>query len=133
MRQFTNRFVVVALVLVLFSSAMAGTSIKLGATFPGWDRVRSGPTFDAATDLARGYARQIGHVCTMPEVFVRERSTSIITALVFYQTYLPHGASERVLLDGIDQRVALISSRTLFSDVLSVMVSTRSGVVLVLC
>ena len=133
MRQFANRFVVVALFLVLFSSAMAGTSIKLGATFPGWDRVRSGPTFDAATDLARGYGRQIGHVCTMPEVFVRERSTSIITALVYYQTYLPHGASERVLLDGIDQRVALISSRTMFSDVLSVMVSTRSGVVLVLC
>jgi hypothetical protein len=133
MRQLANRFVVVALVLVLFSSAMAGTSIKLGATFPGWDRVRSGTTFDAATDLTRGYARQIGHICTMPEVFVRERSTSIITALVFYQTYLPYGASERVLLDGIDQRVALISSRTMFSDVLSVMVSTRSGVVLVLC
>ncbi len=133
MTQFVSRFAVIVLVLALFSSALAGTSIKLGATFPGWDRVRSGPTFDAATDLARGYARQIGHVCTMPEVFVRERSTSIITALVFYQSFLPHGATERVLLDGIDQRVALISSRTLLSGVLSVMASTRSGVVLVLC
>ena len=133
MRHLGARLIILLLALAFLSSANAGTSIKLGTTFPGWDRVRSGPTFDAATDLARGYARQIGHVCTMPEVFVRERSTSIITALVFYQGFLPYGASERVLLDSIDQRVAMISSRTLVFGVLSVMVSTRSGVVLVLC
>lgn len=133
MNPFVNRFAVIVLVLAIVSSASASTSLKLGATLPGWDRVRSGPAFDAATDLARGYGRQIGHVCTLPEVFIRGSSTSIITALVFYQSFLPHGASERVLLDGIDQRVAMISSRTLVSGVLSVMAATRSGVVLVLC
>ena len=133
MRQFVNRLLLLVLVLTFASVAFAGTSVKLGATFPGWDQIRSGPTHGAASDLARGYARQIGHVCTMPEVFIRERSTSVITALVFYQSFLPYGASERVLLDGIDQRVALISLRSRASDVLSVIVATRSGVVLVLC
>lgn len=133
MLQVAARTLFAALLLSLTASALAGTSIKLGATFPGWDRERSGPTFDAATDLARGYGRQVGHLCTMPEVFVRERSTSIITALVFYETYLPYGATERVLLDSVTQRVALISSRMLMTDVMSVMIATRSGVVLVLC
>ena len=124
-----------ALVLLLSSvaGASAATSLKLGAVFPGWDQVRSGPTYDAAGSLARDYARQIGHFCGMPEVFVRERTTSIVTALVFYEGFLPFGASERMLLNSVDQRVTLVSSRTLMADVLSVMVATRSGVVLVLC
>ena len=69
----------------------------------------------------------------MPEVFERERTPSIVTALGFYEGFLPIGASERVLLDSFDQRVALVSSRTMPLDALSVMVATRSGVVLVLC
>ena len=127
------RVLLIALLLSLAASTLAGTSLKLSTTLPGWDRERSGPTFDAATDLARGYARQLGRVCSMPEVFVRDQSSSIRTALLFYENYLPYGAIERVLLDGATQRVALIASRMLITDVMSVMLATRSGVVLVLC
>jgi hypothetical protein len=126
--------VLVALIACLsLGSALAGVSIKLGAVFPGWDVLRSGSLHAAATDLARDYSRQISHVCFSPEVFLRESSTSLITARIFYDGYLPVGASEHVLLDDFDQRVTLVSGRTVLSDVLSIMVVTRSGVVLILC
>ncbi len=126
---------VLALVTLLLacSVALAGTSIKLGAVFPGWDQVRSGSLYNSASDVARDYSRQIAHVCIRPEVFVRDRSTTIMSAKLYYEMYLPFGSNERVLLENRDVRVAMISTRTSFSDVLSVMVPTRSGVVLILC
>ena len=129
-----KRFVLVASVAAivgLTSIAWAGVSITLGSVFPGWDKIRSGSVHAAATDLARGYARDVRHSCTMPEVFVRDRASSIRSALIFYEPYLPRGSSEQVLLDRRDQRVAMINHRT--RDVLSVMVATSGGVVLILC
>ena len=126
---------VLALVTLLLacSVALAGTSIKLGAVFPGWDQVRSGSLYNSASDVARDYSRQIAHVCIRPEVFVRDRSTTIMSAKLYYEMYLPFGSNERVLLENRDVRVAMISTRTSFSDVLSVLVATHSGVVLILC
>lgn len=127
------RVAVVALILLLASVAFADSSLKLGAVFPGWDRVRSGGLYDAAVDMARDYGRQVGHFCSLPEVFFRDRATSILTAELFYESYLPFGSSEVMLLESRDQRVAMIRRSTSPSDVLSVMVALRSGVVLVLC
>jgi hypothetical protein len=133
MRRAAHRFLLVTLALALATSAFAASSLKLGTSFPGWERVRSGVTFDTAMGVARRYAGQIGRFCTMPEVFVRTQAPSIPTAVFHYRGYLPYGATERVLRDAFDHRVALISSRALPSGVLSVMATTRSGVALVLC
>ena len=119
--------------VILASTAMAGTSLNLGAVFPGWDQIRSGALYDSAAGVARSYSRQVAHVCARPEVFVRERSTSIMSAKIFYESYLPFNSSERVLLENREVRVAMISSRTRVRDVMSIMIATPSGVVLVLC
>jgi len=129
----TLRLVLVLMIVTAAATASAGTSIKLGAVFPGWDQVRTGGLYDSASDIARSYSRQIAHVCVRPEVFVRDRATSIMSAKLFYESYLPIGSSERVLLENREVRVAMISTRTSFSDIMSVMLATRSGVVLILC
>ena len=119
--------------LLLASTALAGTSLKLGAVFPGWDQIRSGGLYDSASDIARSYSRQVAHVCIRPEVFIREQSMSIMSAKLFYEPFLPFNSSERVLHEDREVRVAMISSRTRVSDVMSIMIATRSGVVLILC
>jgi hypothetical protein len=133
MRHAAHRFLLVTLVLALATSALAASSLKLGTNFLGWERVRSGATFDVAMGVARRYAWQAGRACMMPEVFVRTQATSLMTAVFYYRTNLPYGATERVLRETFEHRVALISSRTSPSGVLSVMAATRSGALLVLC
>ena len=114
-------------------TAVAGTSLVLGATFPGWDRIRTGGLEEAASDLEKDYAREVGHSCSRTEVLLRGQSGSIITGLVFYEGFLPFGSNEQVLLNTADQRVAIITKSNSFSDVLSVMVRIDGGIVLVLC
>ena len=128
------RVAALVFVLVLAAVAFAGTSVKLGAVFPGWDRLRTGNLHDDAAALARDYGRQIGHVCTFPEVFLRDRSSTIRAAELFYESYLPFGSRETMLLETSSQRVSLVVRSTSRIEVLSVMVVLRSaGVVLVLC
>ncbi len=107
-----RRVAAAALLAMLLSPALAGTSLNLGATFPGWDELSSyGPearVADAVADLASDYARQLGRFCSLPEVFLRDGSSSVLTALVFYQGYLPYGSREEVLLDSFDQRVSVV-------------------------
>ena len=124
---------VLAIALSLGLAAHADTSLILGAVFPGWERVDGGGLESSATSLARDYAMQIGHTCIHTEVFIREGTRSIITAEVFYEGFLPVGSTERILLESIDQCVALISSGTMLSDALSVMVTLDDAVVLILC
>lgn len=131
-----KRPVIYGLITTLFlllSWSFAGTSLKLGATFPGWDKEPTyGSVYNSAESLIKGYARQIGHSCFTPEVFYRSGTSSLITAVIFYEPYLPYGSNERVLLDSYDQRVSLVSPR-FGSDVLVVLAPVSSGTFLILC
>ncbi|HZW99031.1 MAG TPA: hypothetical protein VFF10_03150 [Trueperaceae bacterium] len=126
-----------ALVAAIGSVAFADTSLRLGATFPGWDKLSSsgadGRVAEALIDLARGYARQLGRFCSLPEAFLRERSSSLLSALVFYEGYLPYGSREEVLLDSFDQRVSIVRL-PLRREVLVVLVDVDDlGVAMVVC
>ncbi len=122
--------------VVLFASTslgMADMSLKLGASFIGWEKqATSGSTYASAERLITDYARQVGHACFQPELFFRSGSTSVLTAELYYDMGLPYGAEEVVLLDSFDQRVALVT-QTFRSDVLTVLISSDSGVFLILC
>jgi hypothetical protein len=129
-------FVRVAILALAFASpgtAFASNSFKLATTLLGWERVYAGPTFVAGSDLARRAAWRFGHYCTMPEVFVRSGTTSLFMARGYFAWSLPRDAQERVLLDLMTQRVTLLTAPRLRSAVLSVLVPTRSGVMLALC
>jgi len=103
-----------ALLLGAPTAALADYSLRLGAVFPGWTELRrtgaDGQVHESMTDLARRYALRLGRFCSLPEVFLRDSSSSILTALVFYEGFLPYGSSERVLLDSVEQRVSIVTS-----------------------
>lgn len=127
------RSVAALTIAVIMSTGMADSSLKLGSYFSGWDKLaRTHQSFPSAERLIIGYANQVGHSCFSPELFHRGGSTSLLTAKLYYDMGLPIGATERVLLDSYDQRVAMISRR-IGSDVLAVLVSGTSGVFLILC
>jgi len=122
---------------MLAPSALADFSLRLGTVFPGWDKLdRSGPErqlSESMTDLASDYARQLGRFCSLPEAFLRDGSSSVLSAVVFYETYLPYGATERVLLDTVEQRVSVVRTGT-GSEVLVLLVRLdRLGVGMVAC
>lgn len=121
----------------LFSSASADVSLRLSSVFPGWEKLdsygRDAGLHDSAVDLAESYARQLGRYCSLPEVFLRESSNSILSAKLFYEAYLPYGSREEVLLESTEQRVSIVH-RNLGSSVFAVMVVVdRTGTVLILC
>lgn len=123
--------------LTALSFGFADTSLRLGATFPGWDKLGStgaeGRLEEMVVDLARGYARQIGSYCSLPEVFLREGSTSWRSALLFYETYLPYGAREEVLLESRTQRVSIVR-RSYGGDAMVVLVEIDDlGVAMAVC
>lgn len=128
---------VLAVVLATSTAAFADVSLRLGTVFPGWDELgNSGADRQLSatmTDLASGYARQLGRFCSLPETFLRESSSSILTALVFYEGFLPHGSSERVLLDTFDQRVSIVTSRTGTENLVLLVKLDRLGVGMVVC
>lgn len=120
-------------VFAVASIALADVSLTLGASFPGWSKLSfTDAAYTSGVRLARDYAGQIGHLCGLAEVFERSNTSSIIMAEVFYEGFLPVGASERMQLEAVTQRVALVSRRGLL-DVLSVMVVSGSSTFLVLC
>ena len=100
------------LLATLLGTSFADTSLRLGATFPGWDKLSTygveGELAEAVADLASDYARPLGRFCSLPEVFRRAGSSSVLTALGFYEGYLPYGSREEVLLDTYDQRVSVV-------------------------
>ncbi len=127
-----RKFGVVGLVL-LCSVAFADMSLKLGTSFPGWDKLPTrGSLYNSAEDLIKSYARQVGHSCYSPELFVRDRSISISTALIFYEGYLPYGSRESVLLDNYDQRVSMVR-RSYGSDALVVLIKGNDGIYMIIC
>ena len=126
-----------ALLLGAPTAALADYSLRLGADFPGWTELRrtgaDGQVHESMTDLARRYALQLGRFCSLPEVFLRDSSSSILTALVFYEGFLPYGSSERVLLDSVDQRVSIVTS-SYGSETLVLLVRLdRLGVAMAAC
>lgn len=129
-----NLIALTALLMLTFGSfALADTSLRLGAVFPGWDKLGSGAIYDSGVNLGRGYARQLGGFCSLPEVFLRTQSSSIVTAEVFFESYLPFGSDEQVLLRDASQRVSVVSLR-FGQDVLTAMFEVRgTGVGLVVC
>lgn len=125
------------LALTTLCSAFADTSLRLGATFPGWDKLSSfgveGQVEESMADLATDYARQLGRFCSLPEVFLRENSSSILTALIHYETYLPFNSEEEVLLDSFDQRVSIVH-KSFGGDALVVMVDLDElGIAMAVC
>lgn len=88
---------------------------------------------DSMTDLASRYARQLGRYCSLPEAFLREASSSIITALPFYEGFLPYGSTERVLLDTFDQRVSIVRLGTGAEALVLLVRLDRQGVGMVVC
>ncbi len=125
------------LVLTTVGAAFADTSLRLGATFPGWDKLSSfgveGQVEESMADLASDYARQLGRFCSLPEVFLRENSSSILTALIHYETYLPFNSEEEVLLDSFDQRVSIVH-KSFGGDALVVMVDLDDlGIAMAVC
>lgn len=127
------RTLALTVLLTLASLAQADTSLTLGATFPGWDRLREGSLVSAAEDLVEDYARQAGHLCTRPEVFLRDGTRSLISAMTFYESYLPVGSDEVVLLEDLEQRVSLVTTPTSVGEVMVVHVVLDGGVLMVVC
>lgn len=125
--------VALAALLALATLAQAGTSLKLGAAFPGWDRLREGSLVTSAEELVEDYARQAGHSCFRPEVFLRDRSTSLWSALTFYESSLPYDSEETVLLEDRDQRVSLVTGPTSIDEVMVVHVALEDGVLMIVC
>lgn len=127
----------ITILAFIFSSSSADVSLRLSSVSPGWEKLesygRDAGLHDPAVDLAESYARQLGRFCSLPEVFLRESSNSILSAKLFYEAYLPHGSREEVLLESADQRVSIVHMG-LGSGVLTVMVVVdRTGTVLILC
>lgn len=126
-----------AILLATSNAAFADVSLNLGTVFPGWDKLgrtgAEGQISDSITDLASGYARQLGRFCSLPEAFLRESSSSIITALVFYESFLPYDSSERVLLDTFDQRVSIVTLRPRSEALVLLVRLDRLGVGMVVC
>lgn len=131
------RTLAVAGLLATLSVGFADTSLRLGATFPGWDKLRStgaeGRLEEMVVDLARGYARQIGRYCSLPEVFLRERSTSWRSALLYYESYLPYGAREEVLLESRTQRVSIVRPNFGSDAMVVLVVLDDLGVAMAVC
>lgn len=134
-----SRVLMIAAILMgaTTGTAFADTSLRLGTTFPGWDKLGStgveGRIEESVADLAGDYARQLGRFCSLPEVFLRENSSSVLTAMVFYETYLPYGSREEVLLDTYDQRVSVVH-REYGGDALVVLIELDGlGVAMAVC
>ena len=131
--RYVTRFTWVLALVAVLGSAHGGVSLTLGVVLPGWDEVESVRFEEAAEDLAKDYARQLGHACIRPEVFVRSNTRTVMSALLFYEVWLPAGSTENVVLDDWNQRVSLISKPYAYAPVLSVLLSTDMGVILILC
>lgn len=121
-----------ALVFAVVTPASADVSLTLGSVLPGWDKADAGPLHDSAGTLARSYAQQLGRTCFRPEVFVRDNTSSLVIAKVFYEPYLPYGSNEQVLLDDVKQRVSIVTPQV-GAGTLTVMVALDHAVVLIVC
>lgn len=132
-RQRVARVALFLFVSLVGATAFADTSLRLSTSLPGWDKVRSGPIEQSVENLARDYARQLGQFCSLPEVFVRSRSSSIISAESSFTTHLPFNSREEVLLRSSSQRVSVVYP-PFGSNALAVMVVIEgSGVALGIC
>lgn len=129
----TLRILIVTLQLAGAVLAQAGTSINLGTTIPGWDRIRTGGMVTSAEDLARDYALQVSHTCVSPEVSLRERSRSLLSAMTFYETYLPFGSEEVILLEDYEQRVSMVTTPSSVGEVMVVHLLLDGGVLMIVC
>jgi len=132
-----QRVLAIVVLAAIAGMGFADVSLRLGVVFPGWEKLGSreveGQIEESVTELAKDYARQLGRFCSLPEVLLREASSSILTALIFYEGYLPFGAREEVLLDSFDQRVSVVHMNT-GGDALVVMVDLDDmGVAMAVC
>jgi len=125
-------FLLISLVAIS-GLALAGASLKLGTVFDGWDELRSGNTHRAASALVHDYSAQVGHFCAIPEVFIWRSASSLTLARLSYESALPAATSQRLLVDGFDQKILMVSTQPFGTQVMAVLVTTDFGVLLVLC
>lgn len=133
MRSRTVRLLLTTVLLYSVGYAAAAASLKLGAVLPGFDEVRSGNLHRAATQLVGDYSAQVRHFCVQPEVFLFSSSSALQGARSAYEANLPTAARQRVLVDGVDQRVTMVLLPSTGHEVMAVLALAGSGVVLILC
>lgn len=101
-------------VLMSFPSALAGFSLRLGVPLLGWERLFTGSVFESGLALGRAQAARQGSLCAMPEVFLRESSETIASALLFLP--VPAGFLEEPLIDTASLRVSRVDEEVVTVD-----------------
>ena len=133
MRSRTVRLLLTTALLYALGHATAAASLKLGASLPGFDEVRSGNLHRAATQLVGDYSAQVRHFCVQPEVFTFSSTGTLQGARSAYESSLPAAARQRVLVDGVDQRVTMVILPSSGNEVIVVLALAGPGVVLIVC
>lgn len=129
----TVRLLLTTALLYALGHSAAAASLKLGASLPGFDEVRSGSLHRAATELVGDYAAQVRHFCVAPEVFLYSSANTLQGARSAYESGLPVAARQRVLVDDGGQRVIMIILPSAGHEVMAVLALVGAGVVLIVC